>query len=322
MTLPNPIAAIARRKGFMVLDGALATELEALGSDIADPLWSAKVLHEDPDKIRAVHLSYLDAGADCIATSGYQASIPGFVRAGFSTADATAMLERSVTLAVEARDLFRERRGIAPGSTNDPLIAGSFGPYGAFLADGSEYTGNYDASPGEIERFHRDRIGPVVDRLRVARSAADEPVLLAFETIPSLDEARILARILASFENTVAWMSFSCADERSTCEGQPIDACAEALAEFEQVVALGINCTNPRFAAPLVRRLAEATTKSIIAYPNSGETYDAREKRWRGTSVMQRPEESARAWLDAGASAVGGCCRTTPADIAALAKLR
>ncbi len=309
MRLENPIAAIAERRGFFLLDGALATELEARGADLGDTLWSARLLVDDPDAIRAVHRAYLDAGADCIATASYQASVPGFVRAGLSRAAAQDAIERSVRLALDAR----------ADASRDALIAGSLGPYGTLLADGSEYTGVYGATEAELERFHRERIEAIHGALR---DAGESPVLLAFETIPSLAEAELLTRIVASLDDAVAWISFSCRDERTTCAGDPIEDCGAALERCDAIVAIGVNCTDPRFVTSLVRRLASATTKPILAYPNSGEVYDARDKRWTGTSVMHAPASHAREWLEAGAAGLGGCCRTTPDDIAALAHLR
>lgn len=70
----------------LILDGAMATELESKGLDLNDALWSAKVLAEQPDVIEQVHYEYFQAGADCAMTASYQATIDGFLKKGYSLA--------------------------------------------------------------------------------------------------------------------------------------------------------------------------------------------------------------------------------------------
>ena len=300
----------------LILDGALATELERRGHDLDHALWSARLLLEDPGALREVHLAYLRAGADCIATAGYQASVPGFRACGLGDGKARELYLDSLRVALGAREEFAAEAG-----SGAPLVAASVGPYGAYLADGSEYRGRYSISSDKLDHFHREHI----ELLLEARAAGDAADLIAFETIPSLDEAMILARILESVpvgENVRAWISFSCKDDRETCEGQPIEECGAALDDCDAIVAVGVNCTSPTHLPALIEKLAQATSKPIVAYPNSGETYHSRSHGWSGESVFRRPEESAAAWYAAGARILGGCCRTTPEDIAALVRWR
>jgi homocysteine S-methyltransferase len=289
----------------VVLDGGLATELEKRGCDLNDDLWSARLLRDNPDLICQVHADYYWAGADCCTSSSYQATIPGFIRKGLSEAEAIGLLHLSVQLTIEARDDFwravPERRGRLR-----PLVAASIGPYGAYLANGAEYTGDYDLDEAGLLDFHRQRW-----RI-LATSAAD---LLACETIPSFVEARALSRLLMETPGLFAWFSFSCRDGRHISDGTPLAVCAEYLTQFDQVAAIGVNCTPPRFIPELIKQVTAVTDKPVIVYPNSGERYDPVEKRWLSESVPAEFGTFSREWRKLGAGVIGGCCRTGPAHI-------
>jgi len=309
--LIDPIAAALARRPLLVLDGALATELESRGAVLHDPLWSAKSLIERPELIKDVHRDYFDAGADVATTATYQASFAGFARRGLDAARAAELMRLAVALAVAARDEFwatstasNEHR-----SRLRPLVAASVGPYGAMLADGSEYRGHYGVDGRTLQDFHRPRIAVL------AASGAD---LLACETIPSLDEALALAAVLEEFPETTAWISFACRDGAHTCEGQEIGACAARLAEYPQIAAIGVNCTAPEHVPSLLARLRARTVKPLLAYPNSGERYDAKDKVWHGRAAHENFAAAARTWYGAGARLIGGCCRTSPREIRAI----
>ncbi len=306
----DPLARILNDYGLMILDGAMATELERRGCDLRDPLWSAKVLIEAPEMIKSAHAAYFAAGADCAITASYQATFQGFARRGLSEAEAADLMRLSVRLAVEARDEFWADPANRAGRPR-PLVAASIGPYGAYLADGSEYRGDYGLSEEELCAFHRPRLA------MLASSGAD---LLACETIPCLVEARALAGLLAEeYPDRRAWVSFSARDARHTCHGEPLADCARLLDRYEQVAAIGINCTAPRYVADLIEVARAATSKPIIVYPNSGETYRAEDSRWEGASEAGAFADWAPLWYERGARIIGGCCRTTPADIQAIA---
>lgn len=309
MNAPDPISTGLSERRFLIIDGALATELERRGADLRDPLWSAKVLLEQPELIRRVHLDYLIAGADIVITSSYQAHWAGFERRGIPVHRVPGLLRQTVELAQQAREEFLADRATSEQPRGKPLIAASVGPYGAALADGSEYRGGYGLSDTELAAFHRPRIEALL-------SAA--PDLLACETLPSLREALVLARLLGEFPGSGAWISFSCRDGALTCEGQDIAECARALNDFPQVLAVGVNCTAPEHVPALLERLRAHTAKPLLAYPNSGERYDAVSKRWLGagrSSGSSHFATQARSWYAAGARLIGGCCRTTPDDI-------
>lgn len=305
----NPIAPILDRYPVLVIDGALATELERRGCDLKDQLWSAKILLEEPEKIKQVHLDYFKAGADCAITASYQATVEGFAKRGLDEKEAVVLMQRSVKLAKEARDEYWADESHRLGRAK-PFVAASVGPYGAFLADGSEYRGNYGLSEKELMDFHRPRMKALVE------AGAD---LLACETIPSLVEARALAKLLQEFPDTMAWVSFSARDDKHVSEGQLFADCVRELDANPQIAAIGINCTSPRYISSLIRAARGVTKKPILVYPNSGETYDASKNDWDGQPVLDSFGEQARKWYEAGARLIGGCCRTTPEDIRVIA---
>jgi homocysteine S-methyltransferase len=301
----NPISSILELKPCVILDGAMATELEARGCDLNDPLWSAKVLLETPDLIREVHADYFAAGADCAITASYQATFQGFAQRGLSMEQAANLMRLSVRLACEARDDFWNSNRGSRSTRVKPFVAASVGPYGAFLADGSEYRGDYGLSLTDLMDFHRPRMAVL------ANSGAD---MLACETIPCLLEAQALLNVLEEFPEMTAWFSFSAKDGMHTNHGELISDCARTL-EHPQVAAIGVNCTAPEFVTDLVKQARGATTKPILTYPNSGEVYDATQKCWTGESSCSSFAHQARDWFTAGARVIGGCCRTSPEHI-------
>jgi homocysteine S-methyltransferase len=306
--MSNPLEAFLAAQRVVILDGALATELERRGADLFDPLWSAKYLIEQPDLIRAVHLDYFKAGADVATTATYQATFEACLRHGIGHDAAAQLMRDAVVLARHARDEFWNDRANRDGRLY-PLVAASIGPYGAMLADGSEYRGHYALNDRGLRDFHRPRLQVL------AESGAD---LLALETIPCLREAVVLARLLEEFPSMSAWLSFSCQDGIRNCEGEDVGVCAAALQPFVQIAAIGVNCTRPDYVSSLLRRMARHTTKPLVAYPNSGEHYDAAAKTWLGFAATPPFADRSRSWYEAGARLIGGCCRTTPENIKAL----
>jgi len=305
----NPLANALAQRRLLILDGALATELERRGCDLNDPLWSAKVLIENPALIQTVHADYVAAGADVVITASYQATIPGFVARGFSIDQAIMLLQRSVAIARAACDQFWADPANRVHRIR-PLVAASIGPYGAFLHDGSEYRGDYGLSVSELIAFHRPRMAVL---------AAAQPDLFACETIPCLDEARALVALLAEFPQYTAWISFSARDGQHNAQGESIAECVAEIATHPQVIAVGINCTAPRFLPDLIQTIRGVTSKPIVVYPNSGETYDPVAQCWIGSTEIADFAAQARQWYAAGARIIGGCCRTTPEHIRALA---
>ena len=304
----DPLSALLTRQRIVLVDGALATELERAGADLRDPLWSARMLLDEPQRIRAVHDAYFAAGADIAITATYQATFEGFARRGVTHAAAAALMRDAVKIAIDARTAFVASQ-TATVTAVHPLVAASVGPYGAFLADGSEYRGDYALDEDALVAWHRERFH------LLAGSGAD---LLACETIPCGAEAGAYLRLLDELPHARAWISFSARDGEHISNGERFADLAAEIGQHRQVVAVGVNCTAPEHVSPLVLAAHAVTETPIIVYPNSGETYDGASHRWTGTATCDAFVDDAQRWIDAGATVIGGCCRTTPADIAAL----
>ncbi len=292
-----------RFSGGLDLDGGLATQLERQGADLRDELWSARLLLDDPASIRRAHRAYFGAGADVAISASYQASFEGFARRGLGPTEAAALMRTSVTLAREAA----QEHAIETGTS--PIVAASIGPYGAVLADGSEYDGRYGLGVGELIHFHRPRLETLLDA---------GPDVLAVETIPSGVEAEAIVELLADHPDARAWVSFSCRDTEHLHDGSRFADVARVVASSPQVVAVGVNCTPPGFVRALLGSTGDLPVP-LLAYPNLGSTWDAAGKRW--IAEGPRPDLGALAstWRDAGATTIGGCCGTGPDDIVAIA---
>lgn len=302
----NPVAQALSESPLLILDGALATELEARGCQLADALWSAKVLMENPELIYQVHYDYFAAGARCAITTSYQATPQGFATRGLDQAQSLALIAQSVELARRAREDYLATQSEA----KTLLVAGSVGPYGAFLADGSEYRGDYALPETEMMAFHRPRIAALL------AAGAD---LLACETLPSFAEAQALATLLTEFPDSTAWFSFTLRDAGHISDGTPLSEVVGWLNTQPQVVALGVNCVALESVTPALQQLQQLTDKPLVVYPNSGEQYDASSKTWHSAPSGCTLEHKLDEWQRAGAKLIGGCCRTSPKDIAAIA---
>jgi homocysteine S-methyltransferase len=289
-------------RGPIVLDGGLATELERLGHDLGDALWSARLLRDRPGDIEAVHRAYFEAGADVAITASYQATYEGFAAAGLGRDETSRLLALSVELARRARAAVRP----------EGLVAASVGPYAVVRADGSEYTGDYGAtSVDEIA---------AVQRPRIAALLAAGPDLLAFETIPALREVDVLAGLLAELPAAEAWMTFSCRDGERLSDGTPIEHAVRLAAASAAIVAVGVNCTAPEHIDSLLERARGCTDLPLLVYPNHGRTWDARDGEWRGPGVDGFPRSVVTGWSERGAQAIGGCCGIGPDAIAGVAR--
>jgi len=280
----------------LIADGGLATELEARGHDLSDALWSARLLVDAPQEITAVHSAFFRAGAMIATTASYQASFDAFAASGISRNDTVGLLRRSVELAKTARD----EVGVAGCQ-----VAASVGPYGAALADGSEYRGRYGLRVAQLQDWHRPRLEVLAD------AGAD---VLALETIPDVDEAEALVTLVRSL-GLPAWLSYTI-DGTRTRAGQPLADAFAVAAGVPEIVAVGVNCCAPDDVLPAIASARE-TGKPVIVYPNSGERWDSARRAWVGASRFS--PQLAVQWMAAGARVVGGCCRVRPAHIAELA---
>lgn len=300
----NRLKQLLERKGPVILDGGLATQLESMGFDIGGELWSAALLASEPRAIVDAHRAYLNAGAECIISASYQASRAGFMSHGYSAAEADRLIVSAVELARTARDEYLSGN---PDIQHQPVVAASVGPYGAAMHDGSEYTGGYDVSDHDLRGFHSSRL-QLLDNC-----GAD---VLAVETIPNFREARILRDLLEEV-STPAWLSFACRDERNISDGSRLRAAACLFSNHPRVLAVGVNCTPPQVILPLIEEVKSAAPdKVIIVYPNSGETYHTEDNSWSGQACDLDNDFKVNAWHVAGAKLIGGCCRTGPKNIA------
>ncbi|CAB1314407.1 unnamed protein product [Coregonus sp. 'balchen'] len=276
--------------GPLILDGGLATELESTGCKLqGDPLWSARLLHTNPQAIKDAHYRFLCAGADVITTATYQASVEGFTR----------------------------HLDITPEQANQlimvPLVAGSVGPYGAFLHNGSEYTGAYAAemSVEELKAWHRPQVHCLV------AAGAD---LIAMETIPSVKEAEALVELLREFPDCKAWLAFSCKDGQCISDSSRFSEAVQLASRSSQLVAVGVNCCPPGLVKPLLdsARRQKRPGLSWVVYPNSGEEWDTYSGWRKPENRISSIAELSLEWMKQGSALIGGCCRISPAHIAEL----
>ncbi|MFF7235069.1 homocysteine S-methyltransferase [Streptomyces collinus] len=298
----SPSLADTLATGTLVLDGGMSNQLGAAGHDLSDELWSARLLAELPEAVTQAHLAYFTAGADVAITASYQATFEGFGRRGIGREEAARLMASSVGLAREAA-----RQARRAGATRPLWVAASAGPYGAMLADGSEYRGRYGLSVTELERFHRPR-------LEVLAAAA--PDVLALETVPDADEAAALLRAVRGL-GVPAWLSYT-VDGSRTRAGQPLADAFALAADAEEIIAVGVNCCAPEDVEHAVETAARVTGKPVVVYPNSGEVWDARARAWTGRSTFG--SDQVAGWRDAGARLIGGCCRVGPPAITAVAQ--
>ncbi|MFE2261187.1 homocysteine S-methyltransferase [Streptomyces griseosporeus] len=294
--------AEALAAGTVVLDGGMSNQLESAGHDLSDALWSARLLAERPEAVTEAHLAYFEAGADVAITASYQATFEGFAGRGIDRAEAARLIGLSVELARRAVRQARDK-----GVTRPLWVAASAGPYGAMLADGSEYRGRYGLSVGELERFHRPRLEVL---------AAARPDVLALETVPDADEAAALLRAVRGL-GVPAWLSYT-VDGPRTRAGQPLEEAFALAADADEIVAVGVNCCAPEDVDAAVEIAARVTGKPVVVYPNSGEAWDAGARAWNGRSTFTPTR--VLGWRHAGARLIGGCCRVGPDAIASIAR--
>lgn len=294
-----PTLAQALTAGPVVLDGGLSNQLEAQGADLGDALWSARLLADDPAEITAAHAAYYAAGAQVVITSSYQASFQGFATRGIDRSRAAQLLRRSVELAREAELAAAARDARAGRAARPRWVAASVGPYGAVLADGSEYRGRYGLSVAELESFHAPRLETLMGA---------GPDVLALETVPDTDEARALLNLVRG-SGMPCWLSFSAAGAR-TRAGQELTDAFSLAAEVDEVIAVGVNCCSPQDVRGAVEIADAVGGKPVVVYPNSGESWDAGARAWREDPTFDAG--LVRSWIDAGARLVGGCCRIGP----------
>ncbi|SDA63863.1 homocysteine S-methyltransferase [Lachnospiraceae bacterium G11] len=314
------IKDIVEKYGLLILDGGVGSEVERRGFEVKDKLWSAKALAEKPELLEQVHYDYFKAGADVGITASYQASLAGFRESGYSDEDAEKFIRKSVQIVKSARERFYNELSDEEKSKRPyPLVIGSLGPYAAYFADGSEYIGYSDKiGPEEFKEFHKARIEWLLDE------GVDA---LAIETTPSLREPlAVLDYLKENHPEVPVWVSFNSRSGDSVSDGKPIKDAAKAINDYEQVVAVGVNCVEPKYVSSLISEIKASTNKLIVVYPNVGLHYDEKSIRWKWKHVDNEEEErfitfsdKTKQWHEEGANLIGGCCNSTPSDIASIA---
>jgi homocysteine S-methyltransferase len=287
--------------GLVVLDGGLSTQLEEGGQDVSGVLWTGRLLIDDPGAVRDAHQAFVAAGADVVITASYQVSRRGFESAGLGSDVADAVLRSSTAVARSA------------AAHSAARVAASVGPYGAILHDGSEYRGNYNIAHADLVAFHRERLDVI---------AETAPDLLAVETIPDVREAQALVEVLADHPDLPAWLTFSARDEAHVSAGQSIEDAVAVAVSAPSVMAVGVNCTDPRHVTALVERIRAVTALPIVVYPNAGGQWDAADGGWHDAGAAVFPDALVEQWRAVGVRAVGGCCGTDARTVSAIARLR
>ena len=289
----------------VVLDGAMSTPLEKLGADTNNDLWTAKALIDNEELVYEVHKMYFEAGADLIITDTYQANVQAFEKVGYSEKEARNLIKKAVKIAQKARDDYENKTG------KHNYIAGTIGPYGAYLANGSEYRGDYELSTKEYQQFHLPRIEELVT------TGVD---ILAIETQPKLDEVLAILELLKKkYPQQKVYVSYTLSDDDTISDGTPLPRAIHALEDYSQVIAVGINCVKLELVEPALKNMKEITDKHLIVYPNSSTVYDPKSKTWSQPKTSVTFEELIPNWYEAGARIIGGCCTTGPKEIKAVA---
>lgn len=308
----NKIEKILSEFPFVILDGGFATELEKKGFNLGSRLWSAEIIAKSPDAIRDVHLSYLLAGADCIITSSYQATVPGFIAAGYSRREAVDLIGRSVAIADDAVRVFRESMPDI-GNRPEPFVAASAGCYGAYLANGSEYRGDYHLELNGYKNFHKERVDILVN------AGAG---IIAFETFPCMEEAAAVAELMNEYSDIPYWIVFTVKDAVSTSHGDNFIECVKLLQGRKNLIGTGVNCSMPEFISPILDSLDPGLKKNFTVYPNSGEHFYTECSCWRDDPSASDYRRLSEEWYNKGARLIGGCCRTSPSDIQKIKNFR
>jgi len=275
------------------LDGGLSTALENNGNKLTTSLWTGELIRSAPSEITKAHLDFINAGSQIIITSSYQLSYLGCSKRGWSKSETDEALHTSTQLAKDA----------ANKSGKDVMVAASVGPYGAALADGSEYKGNYGVSKSLLKDFHARRLEVLI---------STSPDLLALETMPDTFEVEVLLELLSDCPIPF-WVSYSCKAGNQTNAGQSF---ADAVTIANKAMAVGINCTSPELITELL--LSAKSDQPFVVYPNSGRTWDAVKKEWIGSKGVGFDQKLINEWSKAGAQYIGGCCGIGAAEISLL----
>ena len=283
------------KKEIKLLDGSLSYPLEKQGYDLNKKLWTGDALINDPNVIKKIHKDYLVAGVDFISTSTYQISYRVLKEMGYNLNEIKDIFKRSVDLVQDAIEETKIKRKVK--------IVGSYGPFGASLSDGSEYTGKYKTSDEIIMSYH-------IDNMNIIKELDIDIVL--YETIPCLREIEILSKVVEEYKKEV-WISFTCNKDLEFRDGTSIMKACKILSSIENISTIGINCFSPLLAEKAIKKLKKNSNKKILIYPNSGEIYNNKDKDWYGEKYFDN--SMIKKWLALSPDIIGGCCRVGFEDI-------
>ena len=286
----------------LVLDGAAGSYLEAMNVPLHPKLWSSGALmnKEGQMAIRDLHRAYLDAGADVITSVTYQASVAGFQEAGLSEKDSYNLIKLGISLAQEEAKLYGP----------DKLVAAGFGPYGAYLCEGQEYTGDYKSiHKSTLRDFWLPRINAALEK---------RPDYILFETIPNLDELEVIVNDLTPLckaQGIPVWVSLSIKIEEGDVKLADGTDLHELTDMVDRISLIGANCFDAH-RINLILGKFQQLKMPLIFYPNHGEVYDGITKTWtRSDTVECFNSDMIRNMIECGTLVIGGCCNTTPDTI-------
>ncbi|CAI2635763.1 MULTISPECIES: homocysteine S-methyltransferase [Apilactobacillus] len=292
----NKVNNWINQQDHILIDSSMSTGLEERGLKLNSNLWTAAALESHEDLIVDVHKKYFDAGSSMTTTNTYQASVPGLVKAGYSENQAIALIKKAVELADRGRN--------ESTNPNPKWLLGGVGPYGAFLANGSEYTGDYSLTDEEYIAFHEGRIKAMVE------AGID---VLILETLPNINELKAITEYTKQFDIPVI-VAASLRDKSHLADGSSLIEVASFLESQEHVIAYGLNCTKPQLVTPALKVLKQShpTHKPFIAFPNSGATYNPEIKEWNHDDLsFEEFDELIAQWFNLDLKFVGGCCCMT-----------
>ena len=280
------------QQDIVILDGGFGTTVEQFGYDVKHELWSSNLIQSNPEAVYKVHKAFVDSGAEIILTNTYQASVQSFLNIGIDRATACTYLATAVELATRA-------------AGNRAIVAGSLGPYGAMLGNGSEYTGHYEETEADYIQYHKERLDILIEA---------GISVFAFETIPNIEEIKAVRTLLLDYPSIETWISVTLKDHDHLSDGTPLEAVIEVVNEIENVLAFGVNCTSVNVIDAAVDKLITLSAKPLILYPNSGRQYDAVHKVWIDREDASLVEAAPR-WKEKGVKIIGGCCQVGPGEI-------
>ncbi len=285
MQTPNFIEAARER--FLVLDGAMGTELyrrHVFTNRCFDELCLS-----DPKLIRGIHQDYCDAGADVLLTNTFGANRPALAQYGLAD-QLDAIHKAAVAIAREA----------AAAADHAVFVGGSIGP----LPRGKHATPAHDLLAEQVEAL---------------RAAGVDFIM--FETLPNREAVEHAAAAMARFPGLPFVLSFAVVGNAETQSGESLERMLAPLpAGSPAPVAWGMNCgTGPEGLLDAIERAVHLTELPLWMKPNAGHPREV------GGRMIYfcSPEyiaEYAKRFASLGAAAVGGCCGTTPEHIREIAR--